>query len=141
MQHIPIKTPEGVHFSLPLAGLVSRFLAWLIDALLIGAALGVLGQLLQWIGAFNKDLMIGFTLLLGGDWLWNSVRMDLAWANAWKTCAWPQGDGRRRIKTAIFTGGNSQPNAHSGRAAPAVSGRRNNRSVLPAGAAVGRHGS
>lgn len=81
MQHIPIKTPEGVHFSLPLAGPVSRFLAWLIDALLIGAALGVLSQLLQWIGAFNKDLMIGFTLLgsflvatgygIVFEWIWH----------------------------------------------------------------------
>ena len=69
MQHIPIKTPEGVCFSLPLAGPVSRFLAWLIDALLIAA------------GAFNKDLMTGFTLLgsfvvatgysIVFEWIWH----------------------------------------------------------------------
>ena len=30
-----IETPEGVRFSLPLAGTVARFLAWLIDATVI----------------------------------------------------------------------------------------------------------
>jgi uncharacterized RDD family membrane protein YckC len=80
-QQIFIRTPEGIRFSLPLAGPVSRFLAWLIDALLIGAALGALGQLLQWIGAFSRDLMIGFTLLgsflvmtgygIVFEWIWH----------------------------------------------------------------------
>ncbi len=80
-QQILIETPEGVRFSLPLAGPVSRFLAWLIDVLLIGAALGVLGQLLQWVGAFSKDLMNGFTLLgsfllmtgygIVFEWIWH----------------------------------------------------------------------
>ncbi len=63
MHQILIETPEGVRFSLPLAGPISRFLAWLIDALLIGAAMSGLGQLLQVLGVFSKDLMAGFTLV------------------------------------------------------------------------------
>jgi uncharacterized RDD family membrane protein YckC len=81
MQHIPIETPEGIRFSLPLAGPISRFLAWLIDALLIGIAISLSGHLLQVIGVFNKDLMIGFTLVTSFivatgygmifEWIWH----------------------------------------------------------------------
>lgn len=63
MHQILIETPEGIRFGLPLAGPVSRFLAWLIDALLIGTAIGILGKLLQLVGVFSQDLMAGFTLI------------------------------------------------------------------------------
>ena len=36
---LTIETPEGVAFSLPLAGPISRFLAWIVDTLVIGVAL------------------------------------------------------------------------------------------------------
>ena len=78
---ILIETPEGIRFSLPLAGPVSRFLAWLIDAFLMGAAMSILGRLFQLIGVFSKDLMIGFTLVgsflvmtgygMVFEWIWH----------------------------------------------------------------------
>jgi uncharacterized RDD family membrane protein YckC len=36
-KRISIQTPEGVSFSLYLAGPYTRFLAWLLDAMIIGA--------------------------------------------------------------------------------------------------------
>jgi len=78
---ILIETPEGVRFSLPLAGPVSRFLAWLIDAFLMGAGMTILSKLFQLIGVFSKDLMIGFTLVgsffvmtgysMAFEWIWH----------------------------------------------------------------------
>ncbi len=63
MHQILIETPEGVRFSLPLAGPISRFLAWLIDALVIGTAIGILSELLHLVGVFSKDLMTGVTVV------------------------------------------------------------------------------
>lgn len=63
MHQILIETPEGIRFALPLAGPFSRFLAWLIDALLIGTAISILSKLLQLVGVFSRDLMIGVTVV------------------------------------------------------------------------------
>jgi uncharacterized RDD family membrane protein YckC len=43
---LQIRTPEGIVFSQALAGPVTRFLAWLVDLLAIGAALTTLGSVL-----------------------------------------------------------------------------------------------
>ncbi|MGH9619722.1 MAG: RDD family protein, partial [Bryobacteraceae bacterium] len=54
---LAIETPEGVRFSLPLAGPASRFLAWLIDTAAIGLLCGLLGKVLQMTGVLSIDLM------------------------------------------------------------------------------------
>lgn len=53
-KRITIKTPEGVSFSLYLAGPYTRFLAWLLDVLIVGAVYVMVGTIA------NK-----FTVLLG----------------------------------------------------------------------------
>ena len=54
-QRLEILTPEGVLFGLPLAGPIVRLLAWIIDALLIGAGLTAAGKLLALMAAINSD--------------------------------------------------------------------------------------
>lgn len=77
---LSIRTPEGVHFALPLAGPVSRCLAWLLDAIAIIAAVQLLGKVAALFSLFNSDfsralnlllffvLNIGYAILL--EWYW-----------------------------------------------------------------------
>jgi uncharacterized RDD family membrane protein YckC len=53
---LQILTPEGIVFSQLLAGPVTRFLAWLIDALCIGAMLTILGFLLALLRLLSPNL-------------------------------------------------------------------------------------
>src|SRR5713226_2817669 len=53
---LPLRTPEGIVFALPLAGPVSRLLAWSLDIACIGAASEVVGRLLNSIGMINREL-------------------------------------------------------------------------------------
>jgi uncharacterized RDD family membrane protein YckC len=60
---LTIKTPEGIVFSFPLAGPVTRFLAWVIDGaciLVISSAAGIVIGLL---GVISPDLSMGVTIL------------------------------------------------------------------------------
>jgi uncharacterized RDD family membrane protein YckC len=76
-----IETPEGVRFSLPLAGTVSRFLAWLIDAAVIGIASGLVSQLLSIASLISPDVVVALTVLtyfvmsigygIGLEWFWH----------------------------------------------------------------------
>lgn len=75
-----VQTPEGVQFSLLLAGPVTRFLAWIIDAGCIYIIVTTVGTLLGMLTVFSVDL--GMALyILGGfilpiaygislEWLW-----------------------------------------------------------------------
>lgn len=64
-----IATPEGVELRLPVAGLASRALAWLIDAAIKLFALTVGGTILAIMGGFGVGLhLIGTFLLL---WFYN----------------------------------------------------------------------
>jgi uncharacterized RDD family membrane protein YckC len=64
-----IATPEGVELRLPVAGLASRSLAWLIDASIKFAALLVFSIIFQFFGELgNGLLLIGVFLLL---WFYN----------------------------------------------------------------------
>lgn len=75
-----IETPEGVVFSLLLAGPVSRFLAWMIDWSLIIAASWLSGYLFRLVGLISRDLAgagsilfyfllsIGYPIIL--EWRW-----------------------------------------------------------------------
>lgn len=51
-----LRTPEGIIFSLPLAGPVSRFLAWGVDVACITAAASLLREVLGLLGAINAGL-------------------------------------------------------------------------------------
>jgi uncharacterized RDD family membrane protein YckC len=75
-----VRTSEGVSFSLRLAGPVSRFLAWLIDAAAIGALTAGISTIFKIAGAISPDLVralailaffaisIGYAIAL--EWLW-----------------------------------------------------------------------
>jgi uncharacterized RDD family membrane protein YckC len=77
---LTIQTPEGVRFNLPLAGPVSRFLAWMIDAACIMACfqfgrvlinlLGILGPDFSSAAAIVVFFLIrtGYAMIL--EWFW-----------------------------------------------------------------------
>jgi uncharacterized RDD family membrane protein YckC len=77
---LTIKTPEGVAFSMPLAGPIPRLLAWMVDVLVILAANKILNIMLGLIGIISRDLAaaaiyIGFFLISIGygiitEWYW-----------------------------------------------------------------------
>jgi uncharacterized RDD family membrane protein YckC len=77
---IAISTPEGVQFHIPLAGPAARFLAWLIDALVIGAAFFAFTRVLGRLQALNADLMFALLAILyfllnigypmAMEWMW-----------------------------------------------------------------------
>lgn len=54
-----IRTPEGIAFAQPLAGPLTRCLAWLVDAVLIGAVITVLSILLAFGGLLAPDVIEG----------------------------------------------------------------------------------
>lgn len=58
-----IRTPEGIVFSLQLAGPIARFLAWLIDMVFINMALGFIASLLRELGRAQFDVSMGLYLL------------------------------------------------------------------------------
>jgi uncharacterized RDD family membrane protein YckC len=76
-----IKTPEGIEFSLPLAGPITRFLAWAIDLGTIIAAISILNVVFGILGIISRDLavaanIIGFFVVSIGygiltEWYWN----------------------------------------------------------------------
>ncbi len=75
-----IRTPEGIEFSLALAGPITRFLAWAIDAFAIGIASSMIGKLLMLFAFLSLDLVLATSTLsyfvlsigygIGLEWLW-----------------------------------------------------------------------
>jgi len=75
-----LKTPEGIVFSLPLAGPVSRFLAWVVDVACIASAGEVLQKILKIVGAVSPDFaaasyaILYFAISIGYgiafEWFW-----------------------------------------------------------------------
>ena len=75
-----IKTPEGVEFSLRLAGPITRFLAWAIDLATIIAIISIINVLFVILGILSRDLaaaanIIGFFVVSIGygiltEWYW-----------------------------------------------------------------------
>ncbi len=75
-----IQTPEGIVFSLLLAGPITRFLAWLIDVAVIAAASGVVQAFLGLAGLISFDLSRGLAVLayflisigygMAAEWFW-----------------------------------------------------------------------
>ncbi len=77
---LTIKTPEGIVFSLALAGPVTRFLAWTIDGVCVFAINRVVRVLLGLLGVISQDLALGASILgyfvvfigygIGMEWYW-----------------------------------------------------------------------
>jgi uncharacterized RDD family membrane protein YckC len=77
---LPIRTPEGVTFSLTLAGPISRFLAWVVDFLCIVVIVTSLRKISGALGIFSADLaaavsvVIFFVISIGYgiacEWYW-----------------------------------------------------------------------
>jgi uncharacterized RDD family membrane protein YckC len=75
-----IKTPEGVEFSLRLAGPITRFLAWSIDLATIMALMSIINVVFAVLGVLSRDLaaaanIIGFFIISIGygmltEWFW-----------------------------------------------------------------------
>jgi uncharacterized RDD family membrane protein YckC len=80
-QSVQILTPEGVRFSLPLAGIVTRLVAWAVDALLIGAGLSAASKAVSLFGVISSDwyaaagtiayfvISIGYGIVF--EWWWS----------------------------------------------------------------------
>jgi uncharacterized RDD family membrane protein YckC len=60
---VMIETPEGVRFALPLAGLVSRFLALVIDLLAISTIGTIVERIAAVIGLLSPDSVAALTIL------------------------------------------------------------------------------
>lgn len=78
--NLTVRTPEGIVFSLPLAGPVTRFLAWTVDLACVSAAMTMAAAILGPLGLVSLDLeqailavvyaalSIGYAML--AEWLW-----------------------------------------------------------------------
>ncbi len=60
---LTIRTPEGIEFSLMLAGPVTRFLAWSVDLLAILAISKLLNVLLGVLGIISRDIAMAAGVL------------------------------------------------------------------------------
>jgi uncharacterized RDD family membrane protein YckC len=58
-----IRTPEGIVFSQLLAGPVTRFFAWFIDQLCIGAAMSLLSSLFGLLGLFSLNFAVALNVI------------------------------------------------------------------------------
>lgn len=77
---VTIRTPEGIEFSMMLAGPVTRFLAWSIDVACIAVMIMIMNILLGIIGIISRDLatavsFIGYFIVSIGygivmEWYW-----------------------------------------------------------------------
>jgi uncharacterized RDD family membrane protein YckC len=77
---LTLRTPEGIVFSLPLAGPLTRFLAFSVDLAVVTAAGSVLGTVLGSFRLLSLDLAQAFTVVayfaisigygIGTEWLW-----------------------------------------------------------------------
>jgi len=75
-----IQTPEGVTFNLPLAGPVSRFLAWIVDAACMLAAFQMIRALINLLGLISADISVAFaTLIFFGIRTGYAIIMEWYW--------------------------------------------------------------
>lgn len=63
-QTLLLETTEGVHFRLPLAGPLSRAIAWFIDALCVIVVVMMLGKVVAMAVWFNADVSAALNLLI-----------------------------------------------------------------------------
>src|SRR5437899_12444746 len=84
-----VQTPEGIVFSLMLAGPVTRFLAWAVDMACIGALSSAVGSGLGLLGLVSPDFargmvvlayfvfQIGYCIVVEWFWLWQTHGLGL----------------------------------------------------------------
>src|SRR5580698_9340982 len=80
MDTLKIRTPEGIEFALPLAGPISRMLAFTLDLLVVMTIATVARQILAPLGFFGKDFsdaimvlayfVISLVYMMVAEWLW-----------------------------------------------------------------------
>ena len=80
MDTLKIRTPEGIEFALPLAGPISRMLAFVLDMLVVLTIFTVVKQILAPLGFFGKDFsdairivayfVISLVYMMVAEWLW-----------------------------------------------------------------------
>ena len=76
-----IQTAEGMRFTLPLAGPVSRFLAWAIDAAVISVATGVAAKGLGALKFLGNDLTVGLSVLsFFAIWIGYAILLEWLWS-------------------------------------------------------------
>ena len=63
-QSLDIRLPEGVVFSLPLAGPSTRFLAWLVDVLCIGGLFLALQKIIGLLAILSPDVSTALTFVM-----------------------------------------------------------------------------
>jgi uncharacterized RDD family membrane protein YckC len=63
INRLTIKTPEGIEFSLRLAGPVTRFLAWAVDLGTIVAVITILNVVLGILGVISRDLAMAVNII------------------------------------------------------------------------------
>ena len=61
---LTVRTPEGIHFSIPLAGPVTRFLAWIIDMFAISVVTRLLAYVVSILGVLSEDLATALVILV-----------------------------------------------------------------------------
>jgi uncharacterized RDD family membrane protein YckC len=64
MNTLAVRTPEGVEFTMPLAGPVTRFLAWLVDALAISVLWGIISAGISWMQLISGGLLFAVSIVL-----------------------------------------------------------------------------
>lgn len=64
MTHLRIRTPEGVEFTMPLAGPVSRALALMVDSAIVWALVSALGTAAQALSLVAPDIASSLTILM-----------------------------------------------------------------------------
>lgn len=75
-----IRTPEGIVFTLALAGPVTRFCAWFVDILCLGVVAQLLNSAIMFLGVVSEDFARAMGILIfflaqigygiGCEWLW-----------------------------------------------------------------------
>lgn len=78
VHRLVIHTPEGCSFSLPLAGPISRFLAWALDLLVVVALFLGVSWALSFIAVISRDLA-GAIMFLAFFLLWFGYGIVLEW--------------------------------------------------------------
>jgi len=80
MDTLKIRTPEGIEFALPLAGPISRMLAFMLDLLVVMTICEVARRLLAPLGFLGKDFsdailivayfVVSIAYMMTAEWLW-----------------------------------------------------------------------
>jgi uncharacterized RDD family membrane protein YckC len=58
VNRVRVRTPEGVVFTFPLAGPVTRCMAWVLDSIAVATASSIVGSVLVWFALVSFDLTI-----------------------------------------------------------------------------------